>query len=68
MAVVGLEKILYQVKVDDSATEVCVVVHSPRVSCPISIFFDVQLSLSAGNVAMVMFCALLPGLKLSYHL
>ena len=44
MAVVGLEKIFYNVSEDVDVVEVCVIVYSPIVSCPINFTFDVSLS------------------------
>ena len=54
MAVVGLERTIYQVSEGDVVVEVCAVVYSPdgNVSCPIAFAFNVSLLMtddSAGD-------------------
>ena len=52
MAVVGLERTLYQVSEDVGVVEVCAIVFSPSSPCPIAFPFNVSLSTddgSAGN-------------------
>ena len=52
MAEVGLEK-SYQVSEDVGIVEVCAIVYSPRIECPIALLFGVTLSTidkTAGNV------------------
>ena len=44
VAVVGLERTFYQVSEDDGVVEVCAVVNSPVIECPIQFPFDVRLS------------------------
>ena len=48
MAVVGLERTLYQVSEDVGVVEVCAIVYSPNgnIPCPIDFAFDVILSTS----------------------
>lgn len=51
-ATVGLEQTVYVVSEDGTSVEVCAVVYSPDVDCPIEFSFDVSLSTrngSAGN-------------------
>ena len=50
---VGLEKILYRVMEDVGVVEVCAIVYSPNIDCPIAFPFDVNISTSdntAGNI------------------
>ena len=52
-AVVGLERRLYIVSEDVGLVEVCAIVYSPTIDCPIAFPFDVGLSTSdntAGNI------------------
>ena len=44
MAVVGLDKTLYQVSGDVGMVEVCAIVYSPMSDCPIEFPFDVRLT------------------------
>ena len=44
MAVVGLEKTFYQVSEDVGVVEVCAIVYSPTIVCPINFPFNVSLS------------------------
>ena len=56
VAVVGLERTLYQVSEDVGVVEVCAVVLSPSSPCPITFSFDVILVTndgSAGNVTLI---------------
>ena len=46
MALVGLESTSYNVSEDVGVLEVCVIVYSPTVPCPINFAFDVNLSTS----------------------
>ena len=46
-AVVGLEKTFYQVSEDVGSVNVCAIVYSPNVTCPIT--FPFNLSFSAGD-------------------
>ena len=46
MALVGLESTSYNVSEDVGVLEVCVIVYSPTVPCPINFAFDVSLSTS----------------------
>lgn len=39
----SLEDILYQCNEEDGFVEVCVIVRSPAVECPVSFSFDVRL-------------------------
>ena len=53
MAVVGLEKTFYSVSEDVGVVEVCAIVYSPTIDCPIAFPFDVGLSTldnTAGNI------------------
>ena len=44
VAVVGLERALYQISEDAGEVEVCAVVYSPNIECPIPFHFDVRLT------------------------
>ena len=44
VAVVGLERTLYHVMEDVGVVEVCAIVYSPTIDCPINFPFDVNLS------------------------
>ena len=60
MAVVGLETSVYSVTEDDGVVEVCAVVLSPIMECPIDFAFTVILSTSddsAGIRKLVTCCA-----------
>ena len=49
----GLEKTLYRVMEDVGVVEVCAIVYSPNIDCPIAFPFDVNISTSdntAGNI------------------
>ena len=48
-AVVGLERTIDQVSEDVGVVEVCVIVNSPSVECPIQFSFDVRLSTNNGT-------------------
>ena len=53
VAVVGLEKTFYSVSEDVGVVEVCAIVYSPTIDCPIAFPFDVGLSTldnTAGNI------------------
>ena len=53
-AVVGLEEISYRVVENEGVVEVCVVVYSPIIECPIEFPFSVSLStLSKNNLRIV---------------
>ena len=52
-AVVGLENIIYSVSENVGVVEVCAIVYSPTIDCPIKIPFDVSLSTS-DNTAGIM--------------
>ena len=43
VAVVGLERTFYQVSEDVGVVEVCAIVYSPDITCPIAFPFDVRL-------------------------
>ena len=45
-AVVGLERTFYSVSEDVGVVEVCAIVYSPTIDCPIAFSFDVSLSTS----------------------
>ena len=50
---VGLEKTFYSVSEDVGVVEVCAIVYSPTIDCPIAFPFDVGLSTmdnTAGNI------------------
>ena len=49
MAVVGLENTFYQVSEDVGVVEVCAVVYSPVIECPIQFSFEVRLSTMDGS-------------------
>ena len=48
-AVVGLEVTFYQVSEDVGVVEVCSLVYSPTIDCPIEFPFDVRLSTRDGS-------------------
>ena len=48
-AVVGLQRTFYQVSEGVGVVEVCAIVHSPVVDCPIEFPFDVTLSTLNGS-------------------
>ena len=48
-AVVGLEKIAYTVSENVGVVEVCTIVYSPSLSCPISHPFEVRFSTDDGT-------------------
>ena len=57
MAEVGLERTIYQVSEDDGVVEVCAVVNSPVIECPIQFPFNVRLTTtndSAGKESVKM--------------
>ena len=54
----GLEQTVYVVAEDDLSVELCAVVYSPDIDCPIAFSFDVSLSASDGSA----------GNSLNYHL
>ena len=45
-AVVGLDKTDYQVSEDVGVVEVCAIVHTPNITCPIEFTFHINLSTS----------------------
>ena len=49
MAVVGLERTFYQVSEDVGVIEVCAIVYSPAVVCPIEFLFEVNLIIINGS-------------------
>ena len=48
-AVVGLERTFYQVSEDVGVVEVCAIVYSPEIDCPIAFPFDVRLRTLNGS-------------------
>ena len=48
-AVVGLERTIYQVSEDDGVVEVCAVVYSPVIECPIQFSFNLELTTIDGS-------------------
>ena len=52
-AVVGLERTFYSVPEDVGVVEVCAIVYSPNIVCPINFPFDVNLSTSDRTAGMV---------------
>ena len=48
-AVVGLERTFYSVSEDVGVVEVCAIVYSPTIDCPIAFPFNVSLSTSEGS-------------------
>ena len=49
VAVVGLEKTFYQVSEDVGVVEVCAIVYSPTIVCPIEFPFNVALNTTDGS-------------------
>ena len=49
---VGLERTLYQVSEDDGVVEVCAIVYSPNITCPITFSFNASLSTNDDNAGM----------------
>ena len=54
-AVVGLEKTLYSVSEDEGVVEVCAIVYSPTIDCPIEFSFNVNLSTSDRTAGILLF-------------
>ena len=52
MAVVGLEETFYRVSEEVGFVEVCAIVYSPSVECPIEFPFSVDFSTSDGTASM----------------
>ena len=52
VAVVGLEMTVYSVSEGDGNVEVCAVVHSPNIDCPIEFSFAVNLTTKDGTASM----------------
>ena len=50
----GLEKTFYQVSEDVGVVEVCVIVYSPSITCPVALSFDVILSTEDFTAGIVM--------------
>ena len=46
---VGLERTFYQVSEDVGVVEVCAIVYSPEIDCPIAFPFDVRLRTLNGS-------------------
>ena len=51
---VGLEKTFYNVTEDVGVVEVCAIVYSPTIDCPINFTFDISLSARDGSAGIVM--------------
>ena len=49
----GLERTFYSVPEDVGVVEVCAIVYSPTIDCPINFPFDVSLSTSDRTAGMV---------------
>ena len=49
MAVVGVERTFFQVSENVGVVEVCAIVYSPVIECPIQFPFDVRLTLFDGS-------------------
>ena len=49
MAVVDLERVIYQVT-EGNAVQVCAIVRNPNVTCPVTFSFDINLSVGEGIV------------------
>ena len=52
-AVVGLERTFYNVTEDVGVVEVCAIVYSPTIVCPIAFPFDVRLSTDDDSAGIV---------------
>ena len=50
VAVVGLDSTFYQVSEDVGVVEVCAIVRSPGIECPIQFPFEVTLTITNGSV------------------
>ena len=48
-AIVGLNRTFYQVSEDAGVIEVCAIVYSPKVDCPIEFLFDINLIITNGS-------------------
>ena len=55
-AVVGLENTIYSVSENVGVVEVCAIVYSPTIDCPIEIPFDVSLSTSDNTAGIMLVC------------
>ena len=51
-AVVGLERTFYNASEDVGVLEVCAIVYSPNIECPIEFAFNANLSTSDGSSSM----------------
>ena len=49
----GLERTFYNVSEDVGVLEVCAIVYSPTITCPIALPFDVSLSTSDSTAGIV---------------
>ena len=52
-AVVGLERTFHEVSEDVGVVEVCAIVYSPTIDCPIAFPFDVSVSTSDNTAGIV---------------
>ena len=52
-AIVGLERTFYQVSEDVGVVEVCAIVYSPNITCPIQFAFNINLSTSDGSAGII---------------
>ena len=50
VAVVGLERTIYNISEKEGVAEVCAVIYSPMINCPTEFSFDVRLTTSDGSV------------------
>ena len=57
-AVVGMEKTIYSVSKNVGFVEVCAILYSPTIDCPITFPFDVSLSTSDRTAGWFVECSL----------
>ena len=55
-AVVGLERTFYQASEDVGVVEVCAIVHSPDITCPIEFAFNINLLTTDGSAGIYFSC------------
>ena len=63
-AVVGLDKTEYQVSEDVGVVEVCAIVHTPNITCPIEFTFHINLSTSDESAGIHFQCVEIKNLYL----
>ena len=66
---VGLDRTFYQVLEDVGVVEVCAIVHSPNITCPIEYTFHINLSTSNGSAGIyTSLTTMCIGMKTLFHI